>query len=84
LTADKSARVAFPPRVETAGLPSSRLFSVNFSIHFSFQTIVCALVLALVSEADYLVTGDRDLLVLKDNFSCPIVTADDFCNLIGF
>jgi hypothetical protein len=28
LTADKSARVAFPPRVETTGLPSSRLFSV--------------------------------------------------------
>jgi len=26
-TADKSARVAFPPRVETTGLPSSRLFS---------------------------------------------------------
>ncbi len=36
------------------------------------------LVLALVGEADYLVTGDRDLLVLKDDFSCPIVTADDF------
>ncbi|TRU33405.1 MAG: hypothetical protein EWV50_11730 [Microcystis aeruginosa Ma_MB_F_20061100_S20] len=26
-TADKSARIAFPPRVETTGLPSSRLFS---------------------------------------------------------
>ncbi len=26
-TVDKSARVAFPPRVETTGLPSSRLFS---------------------------------------------------------
>ena len=26
-TAVKTARVAFPPRVETTGLPSSRLFS---------------------------------------------------------
>ena len=40
------------------------------------------LVLALVGEADYLVTGDRDLLVLKDDFSCPIVTADDFLVVI--
>ena len=40
------------------------------------------LVLALVGEADYLVTGDRDLLVLKDDFACPIVTADDFFNVI--
>ncbi|MEH1785601.1 MAG: hypothetical protein V7L23_08415 [Nostoc sp.] len=36
------------------------------------------LLLAVVSEADYLVTGDRDLLSLKDNFSCPIITAEDF------
>lgn len=40
------------------------------------------LVLALVGEADYLVTGDRDLLVLKDDFSCPIITADDFLGVI--
>ena len=40
------------------------------------------LVLALVSEADYLVTGDRDLLVLKDDFACQIVTADDFFGII--
>ena len=40
------------------------------------------LILALVGDADYLVTGDRDLLVLKDNFSCPIVTVDDFLNII--
>jgi uncharacterized protein len=36
------------------------------------------LVLALVGQADYLVTGDRDLLCLADQFSCPIVTADQF------
>jgi uncharacterized protein len=40
------------------------------------------LTLALVGEADYLVTGDRDLLILKDDFSCPIITTDDFFNLI--
>ncbi len=40
------------------------------------------LALALVGEADYLVTGDRDLLVLKADFSCPIVTTDDFFNVI--
>jgi len=40
------------------------------------------LVLALVGKADYLVTGDRDLLVLKDDFSCPIVTAEDLFDII--
>jgi len=40
------------------------------------------LVLALVGEANYLVTGDRDLLVLKDDFSCQIVTAEDFFGII--
>jgi len=34
------------------------------------------LVLALVGKADYLVTGDRDLLCLADQFDCPIVTVD--------
>jgi uncharacterized protein len=36
------------------------------------------LVLALVGRADYLVTGDRDLLCLADQFSCPIIKADQF------
>ncbi len=40
------------------------------------------LLLAVVGEADYLVTGDRDLLSLKDNFSRPIITAEDFLNVI--
>jgi putative PIN family toxin of toxin-antitoxin system len=31
--------------------------------------------LALVGKADYLVTGDRDLLALAGRFACPIVTA---------
>lgn len=48
------------------------------------------LVLALVGKADYIVTGDsagaaladRDLLVLQDDFSCTIITADDLLNII--
>jgi uncharacterized protein len=36
------------------------------------------LVLAVVGKADYLVTGDRDLLSLADRFPCPIVTIDRF------
>ena len=40
------------------------------------------LLLALVGKADYLVTGDRDLLSLKDSFSCPIVAAESFLNII--
>ncbi|MCW5314012.1 hypothetical protein GTQ43_09420 [Nostoc sp. KVJ3] len=27
-------------------------------------------------------SGDRNLLSLKDNFSCPIITAEDFLNVI--
>ena len=42
------------------------------------------LLLAVVSEADYLVTGNLDLLSLKDNFSCPIITAEDFLNIINY
>jgi putative PIN family toxin of toxin-antitoxin system len=34
------------------------------------------LILALVGNADYLVTGDRDLLCLTDIFTCPIVTVE--------
>jgi putative PIN family toxin of toxin-antitoxin system len=37
------------------------------------------LLLALVGESDYLVTGDRDLLSLAAQFTYPIVTADQFC-----
>jgi uncharacterized protein len=36
------------------------------------------LLLAMVSFADYLVTGDLDLLSIKDNFTCPIVTLEKF------
>jgi uncharacterized protein len=39
------------------------------------------LVLALVGKADYLVTGDQDLLCLADQFSCPIIKANQFFEL---
>ncbi|MBL8526767.1 MAG: putative toxin-antitoxin system toxin component, PIN family [Burkholderiales bacterium] len=38
--------------------------------------------LALAAKADYLVTGDCDLLVLAPRFACPIVTADAFLNAL--
>jgi putative PIN family toxin of toxin-antitoxin system len=34
--------------------------------------------LAVVGKANYLVTGDRDLLALAKQFACPIVTPDEF------
>jgi len=34
--------------------------------------------LAIVGKADYLVTGDADLLSLASGFSCPITNADEF------
>lgn len=38
------------------------------------------LILALVGKADYLVTGDQDLLCLADIFACPIITLETlFC-----
>ncbi|WP_414527080.1 putative toxin-antitoxin system toxin component, PIN family [Nodularia chucula] len=40
------------------------------------------LLLAVVGEADYLVTGDRDLLSIKDDFSGRIINAEDFMNVI--
>ena len=40
------------------------------------------LLLATVAEADYLVSGDKDLLALKDDFDCLIVTAEEFMNVL--
>ena len=34
--------------------------------------------LAIVGNADFLVTGDKDLLSLAGRIRCPIVTADEF------
>ena len=38
--------------------------------------------LAIVGKADYLVTGDQDLLSLADQFFCPIITADPFMKML--
>lgn len=38
--------------------------------------------LAAVSEADYLVTGDRDLLSLKATFEIPVVKVEDFLKIV--
>ncbi|VXD12402.1 conserved hypothetical protein [Planktothrix serta PCC 8927] len=42
------------------------------------------LLLAVVGEADYLVTGDNDLLCLANNFSCPVLTVDKFLTVINY
>ncbi len=42
------------------------------------------LLLAVVGQADYLVTGNGDLLCLSDNFSCPILTIDEFLTAINY
>jgi uncharacterized protein len=34
--------------------------------------------LAVVGKADYLVSGDKDLLAIASRFSCPIITPADF------
>lgn len=38
---------------------------------------------AAVAKADYLVTGDRDLLSLAPEFSCPIVTAEQLLDTLA-
>jgi putative PIN family toxin of toxin-antitoxin system len=39
--------------------------------------------LAAAGKADYVVTGDRDMLSLADVFTCPIVTADRFIRTLN-
>lgn len=39
--------------------------------------------LAVVGKADYLVSGDQDLLSLAGQFACPIVTADQFIEMLN-
>ncbi len=34
--------------------------------------------LAIAGKADYLVSGDQDVLILAEQFKCPIVTAEQF------
>lgn len=39
--------------------------------------------LAVAGKADYLVTGDQDLLALAGQFVCPIITADQFMKTLN-
>jgi putative PIN family toxin of toxin-antitoxin system len=39
--------------------------------------------LATAASADYLVTGDQDLLSLNGQIACPIITADAFLNTLS-
>lgn len=39
--------------------------------------------LAVAGKADYLVTGDQDLLCLAEQFSCPIITVDQLINTLN-
>jgi len=42
---------------------------------------VAFLQLAIAGRAEYLITGDRDLLALARRFSCPIITAGQWLRL---
>jgi len=39
--------------------------------------------LALVGKADYLITGDQDLLSLAEELSCTIATAEQFLSMLS-
>jgi len=39
--------------------------------------------LAVAGKADYLVSGDQDLLSLAGQFACPIITADQFIKTLN-
>jgi putative PIN family toxin of toxin-antitoxin system len=39
--------------------------------------------LAMVGKANFLVTGDQDLLSIETSFTCPIVTLDKFLSVIA-
>ncbi len=63
----KTVRIPAPP---PATPPCRDAFDVPF------------LELALVGEADALVTGDKDLLCLAGSLACPILNADQFLNTL--
>ena len=59
----ESIRVPSPP-------PSTPTCRDPFDVQF--------LDLAVAGEAEFIVTGDKDILVLASEFPCPILEADDF------
>lgn len=57
----------------SARLPETPVFRSPFDLHF--------LQLAIVGKAEYLLTGDHDLLSLAGQFACPIIAADQFIKI---
>lgn len=58
-----------------AKLPATPVCRDKFDMPF--------LQLAVAGKADYLVAGDRDLLILAGQFACPIITADQFMKTLN-
>ena len=77
----------FPPQDVASLLEFLQLISESVNPTQSVQ--ICRdkaddylLALAIEAKADYLVTGDQDLLVLKEINGCHIVDVDEFENII--
>lgn len=62
--------VRMPPK-----LPATPVCRDEFDLPF--------LQLAVTGKADFLVSGDQDLLSLAGKFVCPIITADQFINTLN-
>lgn len=62
------------PYCETVNLPTK----VPKTLHCRDVFDIPFLHLAVVGKADFLISGDEDLLCLADEFICPIVTAKEF------
>lgn len=62
------------PYCETVNLPAK----APKALHCRDVHDIPFLHLAVVGKADFLISGDDDLLCLADEFACPIVTAKDF------
>jgi len=62
--------VRMPPK-----LPSTPVCRDKFDLPF--------LQLAVTGKADFLVSGDQDLLSLAGKFVCPIITADQFIQTLN-
>lgn len=62
------------PYCETVTLPGK----TPKTIHCRDVNDIPFLHLAVAGKADFLISGDEDILVLAGDFACPIVTAQDF------
>lgn len=62
------------PYCETVNLPTK----VPETLHCRDVHDIPFLHLAVVGKADFLISGDEDLLCLADEFICPIATAKEF------